>query len=174
MSEPYGQQPPGSFNEGQGGPAHGGMPPAPQEYGSGAVARPGTTTAAAVLAFVQAGITLVCTVLVMIGLGAVSAANDDDTIGGVDIGGALAFGWIVSIAGLVGGGLLIWGAVKALSGTAGNLLVIAAAVQIVLCLAWLIGLGGGVVAILLAVMPIIILVLALGAPAKQFEASRRR
>ena len=173
MSQPYGQQPPGNFNQGQGGPAYGGMPPAPQEHG-GPVARPGTVTAAAVLSFVQAGLTLICTIFVMIGLGAVAAATKNDSIGGIDIDeGMLAFAWILAVAGLIGGGLLIWGGVKALSGTAGQLLVIASAVQIVLCIAWLVGLSGGIVSILLIVMPIIALVLSLGGPAKQFEASRR-
>lgn len=168
MSQPYGQQP-GDANQG-----YGAMPPAPPEYSSGPIARPGTVTTAAVLAFVQAGITLICTVLVMIGLGALAGATDDQgTIGGIDVDeGALAALWIVSIAGLVGAGLLIWGGVKAMSGTAGQLLVIAAGLQILLCIVWLAAFDGGIVAILLVVMPIITLVMSLGGPAKQFEASR--
>lgn len=173
MSEPYGQQPPGNYNQGQ--PAYGGMPPAPPEYSGGAQARPGQVTAAAVLAFVQAGLTLICTIILMIGLGAVSGAvGDAESIGGVDVDeGMLAILWILSIVGLVGGGLLIWAGVKALSGTAGQLLVIAAALQIVLCIVWLAGFNGGIVSILLVVMPIIILVMAMSGPAKQYEASRR-
>jgi hypothetical protein len=177
MSQPYGQQPPGNYNQGQGqpGPGYGGMPPAPPEYSSGPVARPGSVTAAAVLAFVQAGITVICSVILMIGLGAVSGAVDDaESIGGIDVDeGMLAMLWVLSIVGLIGAGLLIWGGVKALSGTAGQLLVIAAALQIVLCIVWLAGFSGGIIAILLVVMPIITLVLSLGSAAKQYEASRR-
>jgi len=166
MSQPYGQQP-GDFNQG-----YGGMPPAPPEYSSGPVTRPGTVTAAAVLAFVQAGITLICTVIMMIGLGSLSEA--EASIGGLDFDDGMVAGlWIVTLAGLVGSGLLIWGGVKAMSGTAGQILIIAAALQILLCIVWLAAFGGGIVAILLVVMPIITLVMSLGAPAKQFEASRR-
>lgn len=173
MSQPYGQQPPGNYNQGQ-QPGYGAMPPAPPEYAGGPTARPGTVTGAAVLAFVQAGITLICTIFVLIGAAAVSdVAGKSDLIGGVDVGGTAALLWILGLAGLVGGGLLIWGGVKALSGTAGMLLVIAAAVQILLCIVWLV-LGAGFLPILLVIMPIIALVLSLGGPAKQFEASRRR
>ncbi|MGB3443231.1 MAG: hypothetical protein WBA97_31215 [Actinophytocola sp.] len=168
MSQPYGQQP-GDFNQG-----YGSMPAAPPEYSSGPVTRPGTVTTAAVLSFVQAGLTLICSVILMIGLGALAGAMDDESIGGIDVNeGALAGLWILSIVGLIGAGLLIWGGVKALSGTAGQILVIAAALQIVLCVIWLAAFQGGLVAILLAVMPIITLVMSLGGPAKQFEASRK-
>jgi hypothetical protein len=182
MSQPYGQQPPGNFNQGQGqgqggfnqGPAYGAMPPAPPEYSGGPIARPGSVTAAAVLAFVQAGITVICSVILMIGLGAVAGAvGDAESIGGIDVDeGMLAMLWVLSFVGLVGAGLLIWGGVKAMSGTAGQLLVIAAALQIVLCIVWLAGFSGGVVSILLVVMPIITLVMSLGSAAKQYEASR--
>ena len=168
MSQPYGQQP-GDFNQG-----YGGMPPAPAEYSSGPITRPGTVTTAAVLAFVQAGITLVCTVILMIGLGALSGAvGDAESIGGIDVDeGMLAVLWILALAGLAGGGLLIWGGVKAMSGTAGQLLIIAAGVEILLCIVWLAAFQGGIVSILLVVMPIITLVMSLGGPAKQYEASR--
>lgn len=168
MSQPYGQQP-GDANQG-----YGAMPPAPPEYSSGPITRPGTVTAAAVLAFVQAGLTLICSVIMMIGLGALAGATDEDgTIGGLTVNtGALAGLWVVTVVGLIGAGLLIWAGVKALSGTAGQLLVIAAGLQILLCVVWLAAFQGGIVSILLVIMPIITLVMALGGPAKQFEASR--
>jgi hypothetical protein len=173
MSQPYGQQPPGNFNQGQ--PGYGAMPPAPPEYTGGPVARPGAVTAAAVLGFVQAGLTIIATIILMIGLAAVQdVVNDAETINGVDVdGGGLALLWIAAFVALIGAGLLIWGAVKALSGTAGNLLVIAAALQIVLCVFWLIE-GAGIIPILLIVMPIIALVMSLGSAAKQYEASKKR
>jgi hypothetical protein len=171
MSQPYGQQPPGNYNQGQ-QPGYGGMPPAPPEYTGGPTARPGSVTAAAVLAFVQAGITVICSIVVMIGAAAATSVANDETIGGIDVGGTAALLWIMAIAGLAGAGLLIWGGVKAMSGTAGQLLVIAAALQIVLCIVWLV-LGAGFIPILLVVMPIITLVMALGSASKQYEASRR-
>jgi hypothetical protein len=173
MSQPYGQQPPGNFNQGQ--PGYGAMPPAPPEYTGGPVARPGSVTAAAVLGFVQAGLTIISTIILLIGLAAVQdVVNDAETINGVDVGGGgLAMLWIAGFVGLIGAGLLIWGAVKALGGTAGNLLVIAAALQIVLCVFWLIE-GAGIIPILLIVMPIIALVMSLGSAAKQYEASKKR
>lgn len=175
MSQPYGQQP-GDANQGYGNQGgYGAMPPAPPEYSSGPITRPGPVTAAAVLAFVQAGITLICTVILMIGLGALAGAVDEaESIGGVDVNeGALAGLWVLTIVGLIGSGLLIWGGVKALSGTAGQILIIAAGLQILLCIVWLAAFQGGIVSILLVVMPIITLVMSLGGPAKQFEASRR-
>jgi hypothetical protein len=151
------------------------MPSAPPEYTGGPTPRPGTVTAAAVLAFVQSGLTLICTIVLMIGLAALSGAvNDAESIGGLDVDeGALAGLWVLAIVGLIGSGLLIFGGVKALSGTAGQLLVIAAALEILLCIVWLAGFEGGIIAILLIVMPIITLVMSLGGPAKQYEASRR-
>jgi hypothetical protein len=172
MSQPYGQQP-GDFNQGQGS-GYGAMPPAPAEYSSGPITRPGTVTTAAVLAFVQAGLTLICSVVLMIGLGAIAGAINDESIGGIDVNeGALAGLWILAIVGLAGAGVLIWGGIKALSGTAGQILVIAAGLQILLCIIWLAAFQGGIVAILLVIMPIIILVMSLGGPAKQYEASRK-
>jgi len=169
MSQPYGQQP-GDYN--QPGQGFGGMPPAPQEYSAGPVARPGTSTAAAVLAFVQGGLTLISVIILMAGLGALSSIDNDSTVGGIDVNdGMLALLWVAAIVGLVGAGLLIWGGVKVLSGTAGTMFIIATGLQIALCIFWLIE-GAGIVPILLIVMPIVALVLFLGAPAKQFEASR--
>lgn len=187
MSQPYGQQPSGNF-EGQPGyqgqqpgypgqpqPGYGSMPSAPPEYTGGPATRPGTVTTAAVLAFVQSGITLICTIILMIGLAALSGAVDSsESISGLDVDeGALAGLWILAIVGLVGAGLLIFGGVKALSGTAGQLLVIAAGLEILLCIVWLAGFQGGIIAVLLIVMPIITLVMSLGGPAKQYEASKR-
>src|ERR1044072_2964251 len=203
MTQPYGQQPggnnpnsggvqqpggnspaPGGQQPGSGGfpqapqaPAnqkgYGTMPQAPQEYG-GPVARPGGTTAAAVLAFVQAGITLITTGILMIGLAAITdLANDADaTAGGVDISGSLAEAWAVSIVQLVGVGLLIYGGVKLMGGASGPLFMIATGLQIVLCVYWLIRGAAPLVPLALAVMPIVALALTFNAGHKQFVASR--
>lgn len=192
MSQPYGQQPQGGYNQGPGygqqqppagygqpgpgGPGYGGaMPPAPAEYTGGPIARPGGVTAAAVLAFVQSGITLICTVFALIIFGAVSSAADEaESQFGVTIDkGMLALGWIVAIAGVVGAGLLIWAGVKTMSGTAGQLMIIAAGLQILLCIVWFAALGGGIISIILLVMPVISLSLVLTGAAKQYEASKR-
>lgn len=165
MSQPYGQQP-GDFNQGAGA-----MPPAPAEYSSGPVTRPGTVTAAAVLDFVQAGITLISSILMMTVLGAVTSAANDETLAGVEVDeGMLALFWGLTVVGIIGAGLLIWAGVKALGGTAGNLMLIANGLQIVLCIVWLV--VGATIAVGFVIMPIIALVLAMQAPAKQFEASR--
>jgi hypothetical protein len=165
MSQPYGQQP-GDANQG-----YGAMPPAPAEYSSGPTTRPGTVTAAAVLDFVQAGITLISSILMMSLAGAVSSAKDE-SLAGVEVDeGMLALLWILTIGGVIGAGLLIWAGVKAMSGTAGNLMLIANGLQILLGVVWLV--TGAVIALVFLVMPIIALVLSMQGPAKQFEASRR-
>ena len=165
MSQPYGQQP-GDSNQG-----FGSMPPAPAEHSSGPVTRPGTVTAAAVLDFVQAGITLLASILMMTLAGAATSAANDESLAGFEVDeGMLALLWILTIAGIVGAGLLIWAGVKALAGTAGNLMLIANGLQILLGVVWLI--TGAVIAIGFLIMPIIALVLSMQAPAKQFEASR--
>ncbi|TDV43669.1 hypothetical protein [Actinophytocola oryzae] len=169
MSQPYGQQPPGNFNQGEG---FGSMPSAPPEYSGGPVARPGSVTGAAVLAFVQAGITLISTILVMTILGAVTSAANE-SVGGFDVDeGGLAIAWVVTIVGLVGAGLLIWAGVKALGGTGSKLMIIACALQILLSIVWII--QGAMIGFAYLIMPIIALALIMGAAAKQYEASKTR
>jgi hypothetical protein len=170
MSQPYGQQPPGNFNQGPGYGAP--MPQAPAEYSAGPVARPGGVTAASVLGFVQAGLTVISALILMIGLAAISdVAGADDTINGVNVGDVVSELWITTIISIIAAGVLIWASVKLLGGKAGNLFLIATGLQILLAIYWLIR-GFGIVPILLAVMPIIALVLSLGGAAKQYAASK--
>ncbi|GAB3448509.1 hypothetical protein [Actinophytocola sediminis] len=177
------QQPGGSQNYQQGGggypqapgyqQGYGGMPAAPEERGGGGpVARPGVTTAAAVLAFVQGGITLITSGILLLGLAAIESYNNDASAGGVDIQGGLGEAWAVTIIQLVGVGLLIWGGVKLMSGTAGHLFTIAAGLQIALCIYWLAREAAPFVPVLLIVMPITALVLALGKANKEYAQSR--
>lgn len=168
----YGQQ--GHEQQGYGQQGYGGMPQAPQEYTGGPLPRPGGTTAAAVLAFVQAGLTLIATGLLMIALAALANLADDAEAraGGVDISAGLAEGWIVAIVQLVGVGLLVFAGVKLLSGTAGPLFLVALGLQIVLCVYWLIRSAAPVVPIALAVMPIVALFLSLSSANKEFVRSR--
>ena len=65
LQQGYPQSPPGGYPP---APGYGeGMPPAPPEYGQGPMRRPGAVTAAAVLAFVQAGITTIPAVMQLVG-----------------------------------------------------------------------------------------------------------
>ena len=176
MSQPYGQQPPGNFNQGQGqGPAYGAMPAAPQEASSGPIARPGGVTAAAVLAFVQAGITAIPGVMAVAG-----SAN---------VGGGDGEGWASTIAILVGVALLIVGGVQLMGGKNRNILLIACGLELLISLYFIIRIGTidsqgveavdygkGVIigfAVFFAIMPVISLVLSLGSSATQFLQSRR-
>jgi hypothetical protein len=195
MTQPYGQQPgeqPGSggFPPAPQAPAYqqgmGGMPQAPQEYGGGPQRRPGVLTAAAVLAFVQGGITTITTILVWLG---VANAPSDAATSDLAFAGALAVGQTIGVV------LLIWGGVQAIGGSGRTVLVVGAALEILISLAYIIRFatvdtGGftieaeqdaaetGVsilifVAVLFAVMPAISLVLAMGNQASQYLQSRR-
>lgn len=195
MSQPYGggQQPggqyPGSGGFGQPGghdpnsggfpqaPGYGAMPPAPQEYSAGPIGRPGVVTAAAVLAFVQAGITTITTLLLWVGIG-----NAE--------GSAMALSVAVALAQTAGIVLLIWGGVQFMAGTGRTMLLAGAGLELAICLYYIVtaavaDAGGiellenaktGLIAIALgfAIMPVIIVVLALGNQSTQFLGSRRR
>lgn len=188
QSPPYGQpaQPQGypqSPPYGQPAPQYpyGSMPSAPAEYSSGPIPRPGTVTAAAVLAYVQAGITLIPTVLMLAGM-----VNSDGG-GGSDA----AFGWIIVLAQIAGAALLITGGVQIMGGKSRALMVAAAGIELAVCLGWIVrvaliessGIGADVIdagkgvligfAIFFAIMPTISLVMSLGASTTQFLESRR-
>lgn len=184
QSPPYGQpaqgypqSPPQGYPQAQGYGA--GMPSAPAEYSAGPIPRPGTVTAAAVLGYVQAGITLIPTVL-MFG-GAVSS----------DSGAAAdaAVGWILVLAQLAGAALLITGGVQIMGGKSRTLMLVGAGLEIAISLFWIIRFaaidsggidiidqGKGVIigfAIFFAIMPAISLIMSLGANTTQFLQSRR-
>ncbi|MCT2581723.1 hypothetical protein [Actinophytocola gossypii] len=196
MTQPYGgQQPqqPGGHNPGSGGfqqpggqyPNSGGMPPAPgyggmpqasQEYTSGPIPRPGVATTAGVLAYVQAGITAITTILVWTGV-----PNLEGT--------ALLIQLMVALAQTAGVVLLILGGLQLMSGKSRTLLVVAAIVEIAICLFYMIVYStldsGGIdmlegakavligSAIFFAIMPVIALVMAMNAQTTQFLQSRR-
>jgi hypothetical protein len=181
MTQPYGQQP-GGNQPGSGGfppapqaPAYqqgaGGMPQAPQEYSGGPQGRPGVVTASAVLAFVQAGITTITTLLVWLGVSQLS-------------GGELGFQAVLALGQTIGIVLLIWGGVQAMGGKGRAVLLAGAAVEIALSVLWIIrfaaidtggfdlaeNVKGGIIfiALLFAVMPAISLILILGQQATQY------
>jgi hypothetical protein len=132
--------------------------------------------AAAVLGYVQAGITLVPTILFLIGL---TQAKADDA----------ALGWIVMLAQAVGAALLIAGGVQIAGGKGRALLITGAALELAICAYWIISAalvdsggydiidtGKGIVigiAIFFAIMPTISLVMSVGASTTQFLQSRR-
>ncbi|HEV2780232.1 MAG TPA: hypothetical protein VGX25_12645 [Actinophytocola sp.] len=172
----YGQQPtyPQAPSYAQG---TGGLPQAPPDYGHGAgpASRPGTVTAAAVLAYVQAGITLITTIL---------------GISGASQGGSNAVvGWVVLLAQAAGIVLLIWGGIQITQGKGRVILIVGAALELVICLFYLIvfaavpDYGIDVVegakafligsALFFAVMPAISLILALGGSTTQWLRARR-
>jgi hypothetical protein len=168
MSQPYGQQP-GDASQG-----FGSMPPAPPEHTSGPIARPGGVTAAAVLAFVQAGITAIPGVLAFAGTSSF---------------GGNAEGWLSTIAILVGVALLITGGVQLLGGKARNILLVACGLELLISLYFIIrfaaldtsgiedaSYGVGLIigfAVFFAIMPVVSMVLALNESTTRFLASRR-
>lgn len=177
--QPYGQQQPGGYPQAPGyAQGMGGMPQAPQEYSQGPVARPGTVTGAAVLAYIQAGITSITTILVIAGLASGNAE-----------GGQAALGWLVGLVQVAGVVLLIMGGVQLMGGKGRNLLVVGAAVELVICVYYLISFAvvetGNIdllesakgvliaIAVFFAIMPTISLVLAMGSGTTQFLQSRR-
>ncbi len=185
QSPPYGQPAQGPQSPAYGQPAqgypqappagYGAMPSAPQEYSSGPIPRPGSATAAAVLAFVQAGITAVPGVLALIGASS--------------LGGNNAEGWASTIAILVGVALLIAGGVQLMGGKGRTLLVVGCGLELLISLYFIIRIGAldtggdsdldygkGVIigfAVFFAIMPVVALVMSLGASTTQFLQSRR-
>jgi hypothetical protein len=176
----YPQSPPYGYPQQQASGAFGNMPAAPPEYSSGPMQRPGTVTAAAVLGYVQAGITLIPTILMLIGIA--GATSDADA-------GNAVLGWLLVIAQLVGAALLIAGGVQIMGGKSRVLLIVGAVIELLCCLYWIIqaaavdsggydviDTGKGVLigfAIFFAIMPAITIALALGGSTTEFVQSRR-
>jgi len=159
------------------------MPAAPQEYSSGPIPRPGSATAAAVLAFVQAGITVIPGILQLVGA---FGTSDIDTA-------IMAETLAAAIVTLIGVALLIIGGVQLLGGKSRSMMIVGAAVELVICLYYVIkalaidsgdlegvssaiDMAKGVIvgfAIFFAIMPIISLIMSIGATTTQFLQSRR-
>jgi hypothetical protein len=196
MTNEYGQQPyPGQQPyQGQGQPGYGypqtppgGQPvyagqPYPQQqagYGPGPIEKPGTITGAAVLGFIQAGLTLISTILLAVGL------MNAQSIPGASTGEP----WAVTIAQFIGIVLLIVGAVQLLGGSSRGLFLIATGLEVALSLYWAIRFGltdtAGIeaienfrnsliiIAVGFAIMPVIGLILAAGSgPGRYIQAKR--
>ena len=186
----YPQSPPGGFPQ-PGGyqqsggypqapaytPGSGGLPSAPQDYGDiGSTVRPGSATAAAVLAFVQGGITAVTTIIMLAG-----AAQSDTSSAGI--------GWLLVLAQAVGVVLLIVGGVQLMGGKGRTILIVGDGLEIAISLFYIIvfsliptfgvsEISAGktflvLVAIAFAVMPAISLIMASGGATTQFLNARR-
>lgn len=185
QSPPYGQPAQGypqspAYGQPAQGHSYGSMPSAPPEYSTGPIRRPGTVTAAGVLGYVQAGITLIPTILMLAGL--VSSESEGTA-------GDTAMGWIIVLAQIAGAALLIAGGVQIMGGKGRTLMLAGAGLELAISLFWIIrvaaidseGLdvidaGKGAIigiAIFFAIMPTISLVMSLGAGTTQFLQSRR-
>ncbi|ALG12641.1 hypothetical protein [Kibdelosporangium phytohabitans] len=164
-------------------PAHQPYPGGPGSYGYGQqpAAKPGSVTGAAVLGFIQAGITLITTGILFSALFGTASVQDSSA----------AFGWILALAQLAGLVLLIFGAVRLLSGSSRTLYIVGAALELVICAYYLISFlaipNGGmfaeqvadlkaamaVIPIVFAIMPLIGLILALGSAAGNYVSATR-
>lgn len=178
MTQDFHNQPQyGGYPHQQPYPQGGAMPYAPTRL-DGPVTRPGVVTSSAVLAFVQAGITAITTILVLAGAaGALGDGHDE-----------AALTLVVGIAQLAGVLLLLFGGIRLLKGTGRGALVGGSAVEIAISLFYLVAftivptfgveaLQGAkaflvFVALLFAVMPVISMIQALGAASTEWLRAR--
>lgn len=139
--------------------------------------RPGVVTAAAVLAFLWGGLTIVSSLLSM---AAGSLLGDDaSTCAENDQSGLCAFasdssGLLIAlgIALIVAAGLVIWGGAVALNGSNGRILVIASAIQVVIQLVWMVDTGSIAFGIVGVLVPVVIVALMLSGAAKSWFRAR--
>ncbi|MFC0108549.1 hypothetical protein [Kibdelosporangium aridum] len=163
-----------------------GYPPGPGGYGMGygqpLNVRPGSVTGAAVLGFIQAGLTLITTGIVFFGL--FSSASFQDS------GAAMA--WGLAVAQLLGLLLLIFGSVQLLSGTSRVLYIAGVVVELAISAYYLVSIlaidtsdailpefvqdikaAFAVVPVIFAIMPLIGLIMALGSATSDYLRSNR-
>lgn len=134
-------------------------------------ARPGMVKAAAVLAFIWGGLTIISTLISMTAgsllAGTGSACAKDDQSGlcafAADSGSMLI---VIGIALIVAAGLVIWGGVAALNGTTAKVLVVASGIQILIQIIWMIDTGAIAFGIVGVAVPLGIIVLMLSSPSK--------
>lgn len=157
-----------------------GLPYHPSEPQFGrSMARPGTATAAAVLAFVQAGLTLVTSVLIVVGV---------STFADPDEPGADAVGLLLLVAQFAGVVLLLLGGLRLINGTSRVVLIVGTALELAISATYLIVFAfvpvetnedAGAKAVLMfgaalfAVMPLISLILACGRTVSEYLRVRR-
>lgn len=152
-------------------------------YGQSMNVRPGSVTGAAVLGFVQAGLTLITTGIFFVALFGSASVQDSSA----------AIAWAVAIAQLAGLLLLIFGAVQLLSGTSRAIYLVGVILELVICGYYLISLlaidtsntvlpevvqdikaAAAVIPVIFAIMPLIGLILALGSATSDYLRSNGR
>jgi hypothetical protein len=104
------------------------LPPAVGRVGpDGRTAMPSSITAAVVLGIVQAGLSALATVLMVVLAAALAGAME------VEMGDAV---WVIAVAQLAAVALMLSGALRLRSGKNRALYLVAAGLQVVNCLAW--------------------------------------
>jgi len=154
MADPYGA-PQGAYPPPPAGQPYGYPPPAPTKA-------PGQAVAAAVLGYVHGALVLVAAI-------ALFALQDLATSLGVEAGYLV----VLALLNIVVAGVLIFGGVRLNTGKDRNLLVIASGVSLAYSIFWVIQQAALWAIVLFAVMPIIIIVMALNASVTQWLAARR-
>jgi hypothetical protein len=149
------------------------MPKDPEEP-SGPVARPSVTTAAGVLAFAQAAATALASAVVVTALITIASFGSVEIArqAGIYIGGTIAEGWVAVVVQLAGVVVLIVAGRRVLAGTGERLYLAAMGLQIVLCVYWLIRGAFALVPLALLIMPLLGVILLLGAASQQYIRSR--
>ena len=133
--------------------------------------RPGMVTAAAVLAFVWGGLTIISSLLSMAAgslfssAGSACAENDQSGLCAFAAGSESLL-IVIGSALIVAAGLVIWGGVAALSGKNGKVLVITSAIQVVIQVVWMIDTGSVAFGIVGVIVPIGIIVLMVSSASK--------
>jgi hypothetical protein len=186
--QPYqgGQQPQGQPGYGYpqtppaGQPVYAGQPYPQQQpgYGPAPIEKPGAITGAAVLGFIQAGLTLISTIIFTMGL--INAGSVTSGLGEM---------WVVDIAQFAGVILLILGSVQLIGGTSRTMYLVATGLEIAVSLYWAIRFGAlpteginavenfrnslVVIAVGFVIMPVIGLILAAGSGPGRYIAAKQ-
>lgn len=156
----------------------------PPTYPSGSVGnrpttptRPGMVKAAAILAFIWGGLTIISSLIsmtagkILAGAGSACAKNDQSGLCAfaADSGSILI---VIGIALIAAAGLVIWGGVAALNGTTAKVLVIASGIQIIIQIIWMIDTGSIAFGIVGVIVPLGIIVLMLNSASKTWFHTR--
>lgn len=133
--------------------------------------RPGTAKAAAVLAFIWGGLTIISSLIsmtagnIIASAGSACAKNDQSGLCAfaADSGSMLI---VIGIALIAAAGLMIWGGLVALNGTTAKVLVIASGIQILIQIVWTIDTGSLAFGIVGVIVPLAIILLMVNAASK--------
>ncbi|MEO7125995.1 MAG: hypothetical protein ABI382_01215 [Nakamurella sp.] len=148
-------------------------PSAPAEYGPATPSRPGMVKAAAILAFIWGGLTIVSSLISMTagsllaGAGSACAKNDQSGLCAfaADSGSMLI---VIGIALIAAAALMIWGGTVALNGTNAKVLVITSGIQIIIQIFWMINTGSIAFGIVGVIVPIGIIALMMNTASKNW------